>query len=60
LYIWQLGLGGLSGHDALTSSATYHRVHLCCTSYFNPPLLGTTGTASQDEYQSIHAKNMTT
>jgi hypothetical protein len=39
LYIWQLGLGGLSGHDALTSSATRYRVYLCCTSYLNPPAL---------------------
>jgi len=37
LYIGQLGLGGLSGHDALASSATRHRVHLCCASYLNPP-----------------------
>jgi hypothetical protein len=41
LYIWQLGLGGLSGHDALTSSATYCRVHLCCTSSLNPPNINT-------------------
>ncbi len=32
VYIWQLRLGGLSGHDALASSATPHRVHLFCTS----------------------------
>jgi len=35
LYIWQLGLGGLSGHDAFASSATHYRVHLYCTSYLN-------------------------
>ena len=29
--------GRLSGHDALTSSATYCRVHLCCTSSLNLP-----------------------
>jgi hypothetical protein len=33
----QLGFGGSSGHDALTSSATLCRVHLCCTSYLNSP-----------------------
>ena len=40
-HIWQLGLAGLSDHDALASSATLHRVHLCCTSSLTLPKIQT-------------------